>query len=456
MSAEAFGFMFPGRERALAMARAPASGHLVSVGRRKAAAQTTLVVGDNLEVLKCLAPHVGTVDAIYIDPPYNRGRDFVYRGIYSATAKAWASGTRERTGDRGLDAAARRSAPWLEMMLPRLLAARELLADTGVLFASIDDAEVHHLRMLLDEVFGRERFVAQIIVVSNRGGRDYLPIAVTHEYVLCYAKGDTPWVAEVAKPEALPLADDRGPFELRELRNRNPRFTPANRPNLAYSIWADPQRTDAHGCHPVALRGGKGRIEIVPRNRVGAGSVWRWGQPKVEAALVAGDSTASEVVAKRRADGGYNVYEKSRKQTTKARALWDDPLLRSERGSIELRAELGAALFDHPKPIELVRRCVALGCPPGGTMLDFFAGSGTTGLAVAAQNQLDGGTRRCFLVQWPEPTPASSAAGQAGLGDVAAIARKRLQQALGRTGLAELTLVEGPPASSRKAARTKR
>jgi adenine-specific DNA-methyltransferase len=439
MSEETFGLGFPGRARALEAAAAPPSGRLVAADRRKSTA-VTLCVGDNLEVLKCLGEHIPSVDAIYIDPPYNRGRDFVYRGIYSASAKAWSHDSKPRRGDRRLDAAARRSAPWLEMMLPRLMAARALMADTGVLFASIDDAEVHHLRLLLDEVFGRERFVAQIVVVSNRGGRDYLPIAVTHEYVLCYAKGDAPWVAEVAKSEALPLADPRGAYELRELRNRNPRFTPANRPNLAYSIWADPTVSDAHGCHPVALERGRGLVEIVPRNRTGDGSVWRWGKPKVAAAIAAGDPDTSDVVARRRADGGYNVYEKCRKQTTKERALWDDPSLRSERGSIELRAELGRALFDHPKPIELVRRCIALGCPPRGTVLDFFAGSGTAALAVAAQNQRDGGARRCVLVQWPEPTPERSIARQAGLEDVAAIARMRLQQAFG-SGWRELRLV---------------
>ncbi len=435
MSALEFGLNFPGRDEAVAAAESLPIGRLRMVRRARDPA-VTLVEGDNLEVLKLLrAELAGTVDAIYIDPPYNRGRDFVYRGIYSATAKAWATAGPRRSASaparRSASAPARRSAPWLAMMLPRLIAARALLGERGVLFASIDDAEVHHLRMLLDEVFGRERFIAQIVVVSNRGGRDYLPVAVTHEYVLCYGNGDDPRVAELPKAGPLPLHDATGPYELRELRNRNPRFTPTNRPNLDYPIWVDPAVTDDAGCHPVGLSRIRGGFAVLPRNRVGAGSVWRWGRDKLAAAIVAGDPGGSGVVAKRRRDGGHNIYEKCRKQTTKARALWDDASLRSEQGSIELRAALGAALFDHPKPIELVRRCVELGCPEDGLVLDFFAGSGTTALAVDSQNRRDGGRRRCVLVQWPEPTPTSSSAHQAGLTDVAAIAAARLEHAFG-------------------------
>ncbi|MBX7082834.1 MAG: site-specific DNA-methyltransferase [Nannocystaceae bacterium] len=428
----AYGLVFPGREDALQQLAAPPRGTLTL--RREAA--TTLVVGDNLDVLKHLArSHAGAVDAIYIDPPYNRGGDFVYRD--RVAAPPWSeSALRAALPAAARRAEARRSAPWLAMMLPRLALARTLLRDEGVLFVSIDDAEVHHLRLLLDELFGRERFVAQIVVVSNRGGRDYLPIAITHEYVLCYAKGDAPRLAELPRAVTLPHDDARGAYELRELRNRNPRFTPANRPNLSYPVWIDPSRSDAAACHPVSLTRQPGAIELWPRNREGAPSVWRWGQPKLAAALVAGDPTRSEVVAKRRRDGGYNLYEKHRKTTTKARALWDDPLLRSEQGSIELRAELGAALFDHPKPIELVRRCLELGCGKDGLVLDFFAGSGTTALAVAALNAADGGRRRCLLVQQPEPTPPRSAAAQAGLTDIAAIAAHRLRHALGRRAVA--------------------
>jgi len=142
---------------------------------------------------------------------------------------------------------------------------------------------------------------------------------------------------------------------------------------------------------------------VHPRNKAGEGSVWRWGRPKLQAALVEDDPVCSQVVAKRRRDGGYNVYEKHRKDTAKAKGLWDEPAMRTEQGTIDLREVLGAAAFDHPKPVALVQRCVQLATDPGGIVIDPFAGSGTTAAAVAAANAQDGGTRSCVLMQWPEP-----------------------------------------------------
>ena len=427
VSAPSFGLAFPGRAQAEADAVRPSTASLLADTARSLRwdrASTVLVEGDNLEVMKLLVPaYGGRVQTIYIDPPYNRGGDFVYRDDWSAPpVRAKKGRGAKKVADPG-----RRHAPWLAMMLPRLQLAHTLLREDGVVFVSIDDHEVHHLRLLLDEVFGRDNFIAQIVVVSNRGGRDYLRVAITHEYVVCYGRSASARIRELPRPDdALPLTDARGAYELRELRNRNPRFGPHNRPNLFYPIWFDPRVTDEQGCHPVALVGARGLVAVEPRNKVGGGSVWRWGQPKVAAAIVAGDPGASEVVARGRRDGGTNIYEKHRKQTTKPRALWDDATMRSEQGSIELRARLGAALFDHPKPIELVRRCIEIGSDRDGIVLDFFAGSGTTAEAVRVQNERDGGARRCVLVQRPEPTPADSAARKAGCDHVAEIARRRL------------------------------
>src|SRR5690606_6336832 len=114
-----------------------------------------------------------------------------------------------------------------------------------------------------------------------------------------------------------------------------------------------------------------------------------WGQPKLRAAIVPDDPGASQVVARRKRDGAFGVYEKHRKTTTKPRALWDASSMRSEAGTIELRERLGAALFDHPKPVELVRRCVQIATDADGIVMDFFAGSGTTAEAVVAQNRAD-------------------------------------------------------------------
>jgi adenine-specific DNA-methyltransferase len=393
-----------------------------------------VLVGDNLEALRLLLPaYTGRVQTIYIDPPYNTGNDFVFRDRFAEGAREYL----QRTGqidEHGSPLVANPStdgryhSAWLAMMYPRLWLARQLLRDDGALFCSIDDNEVHHLRMILDEIFGEECFIAQVVVVGNRGGRDYMRIAVTHEYVLVYGATPQAKIREVAKEGAAPkFSDDRGPYDLRELRNRNPKFHPGNRPNLFYPVYVHPELTDAQGGHAVSSEPAPGyEIVIEPRNSAGEGSVWRWGKPKLQGAIAEGDPNSSEVVAKQRRDGGWNLYEKHRKTTTKARSLWGDPSVRSERGTIELRERLGAAVFDHPKPTELVRRCVELGTDPDGIVLDFFAGSGTTAEAVHEQNRRDGGTRRTLLVQFPETTPEESAARKAGYETISDVLHARL------------------------------
>jgi adenine-specific DNA-methyltransferase len=401
-------------------------------------AEHVFIEGDNLEALRLLvAPYHRRVQAIYVDPPYNTGRDFVYRD-------RWGEGVREhlrRTGqvdERGTALVpnpttdGRHHSAWLAMMLPRLALGRELLRDDGLLFVSIDDHEVHRLRMLLDEIFGEDCFIAQIVVVSNRGGRDYLRIATGHEYLLVYGATPEAPVRELPNPSARrPHHDDRGAFALRDLRNRNPRFHPDNRPNLFYPILVAPGRADEDGLCPVSLEARTGYdVTIEPHNSEGRGSVWRWGREKLRAAIVDDDPASSEVVARRKRDGSFGIYEKHRKTTTKPRSLWDATTMRSEAGTIALRERLGAALFDHPKPVELVRRCIRIGTDPDAIVMDFFAGSGTTAEAVLEENRADGGRRRFLLVQLAEVLPERAVARGVGHETVADIARARIRAAL--------------------------
>ncbi len=409
-----FGLQFTDKPQVLADLDAPATTRLITRADRSTAfdeASTVLVEGDNLETLKLLRPaYFERTQLIYMDPPYNTGRDFVYRDRFAETHEAFL----RRTGqvdDTGTPLRAnprsdgRYHSAWLAMMYPRLWHARSLLAPEGVLCVSIDDHEVHHLRLLLDEIFGEDCFIAQVVVVTNRGGRDYLRIATGHEYVLVYGATPDARIRELPKPPPKDaLRDAVGPYVLRELRNRNPRFHPQNRPNLFYPFYVDPSRDDGNGGLCVSLQPRPGyEVVVEPRNAVGAGSVWRWGQPKAAANLVVDDPVASQVVAKRRRDGGFNVYEKHRKDTAKAKGLWDEPQMRTEQGTIDLREALGQPVFDHPKPVALVQRCVQLATEPGDLVLDPFAGSGTTAEAVARANEEDEGGRSCVLGQWPEP-----------------------------------------------------
>lgn len=433
---EGYGLRYAGQGQARRLALAEPDAAIAADGDRSLrfdAARDVLVEGDNLEAMALLCRgYAGVVDLAYLDPPYNTGNDFVYRDRFAESVDAYLrrTGQRDDEGRRMVanpESSGRFHSTWLAMMEPRLRLVHRLLAEHGVIFVSIDDHEVAQLRLLLDDIFGADAFVAQIVVIGNRGGRDYLRIATTHEYLLVYGKRPDARIRELPRTSAAPRhADARGGYELRELRNRNPKFTPQNRPNLAYPVWVDPATTDAAGCHPVGCTAVEGGIEVRPLNSRGEGSVWRWGKPKLQAALVPGDPEASEVVARRRRDGGYNIYEKHRKTTTKARSVWDEPEVRSERGTQRLRELCGAALFDHPKPVELVQRCLRLGMGDAGLVLDPFAGAGTTADAVWRQNELDGGARRSLCIQLPEPLPADAEARRHGLDTVSDVTRARL------------------------------
>lgn len=460
MSGTAFGLTFADKPAILRALHRPAVATVRPVHQRcvgdDGRVPDAVLVGDNLEALRALLPaYSGRVQTIYIDPPYNTGHDFVFRDRFEEGQREFL----ERTGqvdDEGSplvanpSSAGRYHSAWLGMMYPRLWLARQLLRDDGVLFCSIDDNEVHHLRVILDEIFGEENFIAQVVVVGNRGGRDYMRIAVTHEYVLCYGASPQAKIREVAKEGHTPkFSDARGPYDLRELRNRNPKFHPGNRPNLFYPVYIHPDLTDPEGGHAVALEPTPGYDLVTePRNSAGEGSVWRWGKPKLQDAVVADDPATSEVVAKQRRDGGWNIYEKHRKTTTKARSLWGDPSVRSERGTIELRERLGAAVFDHPKPVELVRRCIELGTDPDGIVLDFFAGSGTTAEAVHEQNRRDGGARRVILMQYPERTPEGSSARAEGYETIADVLHARLDAADPEAARRWFELGPKPPSST--------
>lgn len=342
-----------------------------------------LIEGDNYHALSVLNyTHKGAVDVIYIDPPYNTGNEgFVYNDKLVDLNDSY------------------RHSKWLSFVAKRLKLAKNLLKKNGSLFISIDDNEVAQLKLLCDEIFGEENFVALIIVQTNKGGRDYLQIAKTHEYLLLYGKSKDIKLFEIPKDvSALSLEDKNGKFEIRELRNRNPKFTRENRPNLFYPIYVNNDIKDKYGQCPISLiKSKKYNIEVFPKNSKGEDSCWRWGKKLLSQNIIEDNPEGSQVVAKQRRDGGWNVYEKSRKSTTKAKSIWDESEVRTERGTIALRELFGKSLFDHPKPVELIDKVLRLSTNKDSIILDFFAGSGTTAQAVLELNRQDNGNRKFIL-----------------------------------------------------------
>jgi adenine-specific DNA-methyltransferase len=338
--------------------------------------ENLIIKGNNLLALHTLKTQFrGQVKLIYIDPPYNTGNDsFGYNDSFNHST-------------------------WLTFMKNRLEISHELLWDDGFIFISCDDNEQAYLKILCDEIFRNENFVSQIIVQSNKRGQTYKEIAKTHEYLLVYAKSGFGEIKELERTGGFPTRDDKGGFELRELRNRNPKFGRFNRPNLFYPVYIDPTKPDEDGLLPISLEKSKRyNVAVLPLNSMGEESCWRWGEDKVRQNS-SENTRASDVVAKLKTTSEYGIYEKYRKETYKAKSIWLETEVISEQGTMELR-QLGLAdEFSFPKPSYLIEKILRLGSDEDSIVLDFCAGSGTTAQAVLDLNRQDDGRRNFILVE---------------------------------------------------------
>lgn len=405
-------------------------------------AQHVFIEGENLEALKVLQKaYFGKVKLIYIDPPYNTGSDsFIYPDRFQESKADYLKRINELAEDGTLmkEGLYRKNSKenghfhsnWLNMMLPRLYLARNLLRDDGVIFVSCDDNEVHNLRCLMNEVFGEENLISQIIVQSNKRGQTYKDIAKTHEYALVYGRSEESPLFELPKAgDALPFEDAQGKFDLWELRNRNPKFGRHNRPNLYFPIYVCPSETDPNGYAKVSLtQSEEFRIEVFPRNSEGKDGCWRWSKEKILSEDI--ESDFAVVVSKQRRDGDWNIYEKSRKSTTKAKSIWDETEVISEQGTVELGALGLGGVFDHPKPCGLISKILRITTEADDLVLDFFAGAATTADALIRLNNEEKTARRLLLIQLPEPVSDGTEAASAGFKTIADIGRERIRRVI--------------------------
>jgi adenine specific DNA methylase Mod len=285
-------------------------------------------------------------------------------------------------------------------MKNRLEIAKELLRDDGLIFISIDDREHSYLKILMDEIFGRNNFISDIIIQVNKGGRDYLKIAKTHEFIICYQKSDIAEINEIEKEGLIfRYSDNHGTYNIRELRNRNPRFNKINRPNLYYAFYIDESSIDENGLCNVSLEEENDFTTVTyPLNSQGTESCWRWGKPK-SMQNITSDILTTQVVAKQKADGNWNIYEKHRKSKGKIKSVWDDSSVRTEAGTKELGKVIGKDEFAFPKPIELIKRVIQLSTNENDLILDFFGGSGTTAHAVLKLNKEESSNRKFIIIE---------------------------------------------------------
>ena len=438
---ERFGLNWPGKTACMKVIQAPSVATLKPCPKESVNWDTTenlFIEGDNLEVLKLLQKaYFGKVKMIYIDPPYNTGKEFIYPDRYSETLDTYLEYTGQKDAEgrkfsTNADTSGRFHSRWLTMMYPRLYLAKNLLQEDGAIFISIDDHEQANLKSLCDFVFGEENFFCQVIVRSNSRGQTYKQIAKTHEYLLVYTKTPETELFELGKDgdkNDLNLTDDIGPYNLRELRNRNPKFGKHNRPNLFYQIFVDPHDADEDGLCSVSLtETERHQVAVEPLNSSAAESCWRWGKVLVSANIQP-RTKASNVVARRRQDGTFAIHEKYRKGTYKPKSIWDENSFLNETGTVELRQLELRGMYDYPKPRSLVQQCVRLACDSEDLVLDFFAGSSTTADAVMTANLEDGTSRKFIVIQLPEISDAAEAALTAGYAHIGEVSRERIRRA---------------------------
>jgi len=439
--------MWAGKQDAVRSLLAPSRGALIPEFDKSVdfdAASNVFIEGDNLEVLKLLQKaYNDKIKLVYIDPPYNTRNDFVYNDDFTDGLRAYL----EYTGQVGVDGnrtsasvdrIGRRHSRWLSMMYPRLVLARNLLTPDGILAVSIDDNEVASLRSVLDEVFGPENFLNTFVWVSNLKGRQISGsgAAGTKEYIHVYAR-DVQYAAVFRTSASLMKSlmpsvyngfdykldeDERGPYVLKnELHNTNSAFNEVTRPNLVYDIYFDPGTLDVL-TEPVSLEHvHPGYVKITPKTNndgVHRFHAYRWSRAKVAA-----ESYDLAFVEK---SSGYKVFTKVR--DVDSTAVKDLIIGMSTSDGARDLESLGVnpAWFDYPKPARLIQLLVAFATDRESIVLDFFAGSGTTGHAVALQNAVDGGIRRTISVNLPEPAADGSEAQKAGLARVPDVTRLRL------------------------------
>ena len=431
---ERYHLNWPGKREALLTANAPIVKTLRPVREESVDFDTTknlFIEGDNLDALKLLQEtYLGKVKMIYIDPPYNTGNDFIYEDDFAEDMESYKlrSNQKDEEGNRlthNTPSNGRFHSDWLSMIYARLKLARNLLADDGVIFISIDDNEGSNLHRLCDEIFGGENFVAQLTVIVKPEGRRYGSFAKTHDYMLAYCKNQEYANLNEIFVEGLehPHSDEFGGFTLKGLRNRNVQaFNSTNRPNLRYPFFVDKKKSDANGFFKVFTVPFDGAVKVEASTVDGLQSVWRWGKDKSE-------KEKDSLLAYEGQDGEIRIFQKERKLSQMAKTVLADKEIISNKGTKELQALLGKGIFDFPKPVALIKLITAIGSNEESLILDFFSGSATTAHAVMQLNADDGGARKFIMVQLPELTDMHSEAFKAGYESIADIGKERIRRA---------------------------
>jgi len=426
--AEHFGLFWPGKREARKIASIPSKGALIPVKGEGVSEETTkniFIEGENLEVLKLLQKsYAGKIKMIYIDPPYNTGNDFVYDDNFTEPLEEYLKYTGQMDEEGRLLTTNKKSdgrfhSKWLSMMYPRLRLARNLLREDGVIFISIDDNEVAHLKKVCDEIFGEENFIAQLVWRKKYGGGKGSSYFVDlHEYILCYLKN-----MSAVEEFSVPRTDDqkeifdqkdeyykeRGNYYIRPLKSGL-----AERKTLVYGIKCP-----------------DGSIVTTQ---------WICAKNTYETMLSEG-----RIVFKKLKDGKYNVYKKFYEKDGGGDVLPESiiyDLAYNQNGKEEIKElfeikEGRDVPFENAKPTKLIKHFLSFGTSVNSIVLDFFAGSASTAHAVMSRNLETPTNINFIMVQLPELTEEDSIAKKMGFKNIAEIGRDRLRRAIKKEKLKE-------------------
>ena len=372
------------------------------------------IEGDNLEVLKLLQEsYLGKVKMIYIDPPYNTGNDFIYRDDFKQSAADYDedSGVYDEDGNRmfkNTDTNGRFHSDWCSMIYSRLMLARNLLTDDGVIFVSIDDSEVKNLKNVCDEVFGASNFVAQLVWQNKKGGgNDSTHIAIEHEYILTYAKNIT-LLGEFYET----YSDDY----IKRYKEED---------DIGRFFWDTFKRKAGKQYYPITCPDGT----VLEYDEDGNAISWLRSKARFDSDVAAGEIRIIKIGEK------WSVQFKQRIPLGKTpRSIFTTETVIDNQGTTSTGASdvyehFKKDIFSNPKPVELIRFLLGFGLGENDIVMDFFSGSATTAHAVMQLNAEDGGHRKFIMVQLPESCDEKSEAYKAGYKNICEIGKERIRRA---------------------------
>lgn len=429
--AERYSFGWAGKRDAIRLLQTPTNATLVPAKEESVNWDTTqnlFIEGDNLEVLKLLyKAYYGRVKMIYIDPPYNTGQDLVYADNFADPLSTYLQlvGDQDTQGNvltSNSDSSGRYHSSWLTMMYPRLFLARQLLKDDGVIFVSIDDHEVHNLRLVMNEVFGEENFLAAFVWKRRSGAMDSVNnVSTDHEYVLSYGRSviNLTGVARTFERYENPDNDPRGPWVADNLSAAKPggnTYYPVCDPSTGYEYWPPKGRYWPYSPSTMQQKIDEGRIIFSGRKE---------GPPLLKRFKNEAKSLFRPVSSWITSPSDAESSENPEVSVLSANI--------NTEGTREIKALFEDKVFTYPKPVSLLRSLIEQGTSgDDDIILDFFSGSSTTAQAVLEQNLADNNHRRFIMVQLPEFTPQESSAWSNGYKTIAEIGKERIRRVIAR------------------------